>query len=83
MAAEFGPKMIRVNSLSPGPISTRATSGIGHFDILLNRAVELAPEHHLVSLEEVGAFAAFLVCDGAKSITAGIHYVDRGYHIFG
>jgi len=61
MAAEFGPKMIRVNSLSPGPISTRATSGIGHFDILLNRAVELAPEHHLVSIEEVGAFAAFLV----------------------
>jgi len=83
MAAEFGLKMIRVNSLSPGPISTRATSGIGHFDILMNRAVELAPEHHLVSLEEVGAFAAFLVCDGAKSITAGIHYVDRGYHIVG
>ena len=83
MAAEFGPKMIRVNTLSPGPISTRTASRNDHFDALMKRAVELASEHHLVSLEEVGAFAAFLVCDGAKSITAGIHYVDRGYHIVG
>ncbi len=81
MAAELGPKMIRVNSLSPGPISTRAASGIEHFDALMERAVELAPEHHLVSIEDVGAFAAFLVADGAKSITGGVHYVDGGYHI--
>jgi len=83
MAAEFGPKMIRVNSLSPGPISTRPASGIGHFDAPMNRAVELASEHHLVSIEDVGAFVAFLVCDGAKSITGGVHYVDSGYYIVG
>ncbi len=47
----------------------------------MERAVSLAPEHHLVSIEDVGAFAAFLVSDGAKSITGGIHYVDGGYHI--
>jgi len=81
MAAELGPKMIRVNSLSPGPISTRAASGIDHFDDLMKRAVDLAPEHHLVSIEDVGSFAAFLVSDGAKSITGGVHYVDGRYHI--
>lgn len=81
MSAELGPKMIRVNCLSPGPILTRAASGIDHFDALMERAVSLAPEHHLVSIEDVGAFAAFLVCDGAKTITGGIHYVDGGYHI--
>ncbi|MCX5812618.1 MAG: enoyl-ACP reductase FabI [Proteobacteria bacterium] len=81
MAAELGPKMIRVNCLSPGPILTRAASGIDHFDDLMERAVSLAPEHHLVSIEDVGAFAAFLVSDGAKTITGGIHYVDGGYHI--
>ena len=81
MAAELGPKMIRVNCLSPGPISTRAASGIDHFDALMERAVELAPEHQLVSTEDVGAFAAFLVCDAAMSITGGIHYIDGGYHI--
>lgn len=81
MAAELGPKMIRVNCLSPGPILTRAASGIEHFDDLMERAVSLAPEHHLVSIEDVGAFAAFLVSDGAKTITGGIHYVDGGYHI--
>lgn len=81
MAAELGPKMIRVNCLSPGPISTRAASGIEHFDDLMARAASLAPEHHLVSIEDVGAFAAFLVSNGAKTITGGIHYVDGGYHI--
>jgi len=81
LAAELGPKMIRVNSLSPGPISTRAASGIDHFDSLMQRAVELAPEHQLVSIEDVGAFAAFLVADAARSITGGVHYIDGGYHI--
>ena len=83
LAAELGPKGIRVNSLSPGPIATRAASGIGHFDNLMERAVERAPEHHLVSIEDVGGYATFLVSDAAKSITGGVHYVDGGYHIVG
>jgi enoyl-[acyl-carrier protein] reductase I len=81
MASELGPKMIRVNSISPGPIMTRAASGIDHFDALMERAVSLAPEHHLVSIEDVGAFAAFLAGDAAGTITGGVHYIDGGYHI--
>ncbi|MBA4418617.1 MAG: enoyl-[acyl-carrier-protein] reductase FabI [Syntrophus sp. (in: bacteria)] len=83
MAAELGPKMIRVNSISPGPILTRAASGIDHFDELMAQAVAHAPEHHLVTIDDVGAFAAFLVSDRAKSITGGVHYIDGGYHIVG
>lgn len=83
MAAELGPKMIRVNSISPGPILTRAASGIEHFDELMERAVSLAPEHHLVTIEDVGALAAFLVSDRAQSITGGVHYIDGGFHIVG
>ena len=83
MAAELGSKMIRVNSISPGPIYTRAGSGIGHFDELMEHAVSIAPEHHLVTIEDVGALAAFLVSDRAQSITGGVHYIDGGFHIVG
>ena len=51
MALELGPAGIRVNALSPGPVKTRAASGIEHFDELLERAVREAPEHRLVTLE--------------------------------
>ena len=72
---------IRVNALSPGPVKTRAASGIDHFDELLERAVREAPEHRLVTLDDVGAYAAFLVSDAAKAITGNIAYVDAGYHV--
>ena len=65
MAVELGGKHIRVNALSPGPVATRAASGIDRFDELLQRAAERAPEHMLVSLDDVGAYAAFLVSDAA------------------
>jgi enoyl-[acyl-carrier protein] reductase I len=80
-AAELGPKGIRVNSISPGPIRTRAASGISRFDELLERAAKRAPRRQLVTIEEVGATAAFLVSDGARSVTGGVHYVDAGYNI--
>lgn len=83
MAAELGPKGIRVHAISPGPLKTRAASGIDRFDELLERAAERAPKHHLVSIEDVGALAAFLVGDWAKSLTGGTIYVDAGYHIIG
>ena len=83
MAAELGPKGIRVNSISPGPIRTRAASGISRFDELLEKAAKRAPKRQLVTIEEVGATAAFLVSDGARSITGGVHYVDGGYNIVG
>lgn len=83
MAVELGAKNIRVNALSPGPIATRAASGIEHFDALLERAAQQAPEHRLVTLDDVGAIAAFLVSDEAKAITGNIAYVDAGYHVLG
>ncbi len=83
MAAELGPKRIRVNSISPGPIMTRAASGIEHFDELMERAVAGAPEHHLVTIEDVGSLAAFLVGDRSKSITGDVHYIDGGFHVMG
>jgi enoyl-[acyl-carrier protein] reductase I len=83
MAVELGDKHIRVNALSPGPVATRAASGIDHFDELLQRAAARAPEHMLVSLDDVGAYAAFLVSDAAKAITGTIAYVDAGYHVVG
>jgi enoyl-[acyl-carrier protein] reductase I len=83
MAVDLGPRHIRVNALSPGPVATRAASGIAHFDELLQRAVEQAPEHRLVTVDEVGALAAFLVNDEPKAITGNIAYVDAGYHVVG
>jgi enoyl-[acyl-carrier protein] reductase I len=58
MALELGPGGIRVNALSPGPVKTRAASGIDQFDALLERAAREAPEHRLVTLDDVGAYAA-------------------------
>jgi enoyl-[acyl-carrier protein] reductase I len=77
-AAELGPKQIRANAISPGPISTRAASGIAHFDELLATEAAAAPEHQLVDIEDVGALAAFLVSDGARRITGTIIPVDGG-----
>ena len=81
LAAELGSKGIRVNTLSPGPLSTRAASGIDHFDALMEKAAVKAPEHRLVSIEEVGAVASFLVSDLGRSITGDRIYVDAGYHV--
>ena len=83
MAVELGPEHIRVNALSPGPVATRAASGIEHFDELLERAAKEAPEHKLITIDDVGALAAFLVSDEAKAITGNISYVDAGYHVLG
>jgi len=83
MAAELGPKGIRVHALSPGPLKTRAASGIGHFDELLNAAAARAPTHQLASIDDVGAYAAFLASAEAANVTGGIHYIDGGYHIVG
>lgn len=81
MAAELGSKGIRVHALSPGPLKTRAASGILHFDELMNRAADGAPTHHLATIEDIGAFAAFLSSDAAANITGSVHYIDGGYHI--
>jgi enoyl-[acyl-carrier protein] reductase I len=81
LAVELGPKGIRVNALSPGPLRTRAASGIDHFDELIDQARARAPERHLVTIEDVGAIAADLVSDAAHSVTGNITFVDAGYHV--
>jgi enoyl-[acyl-carrier protein] reductase I len=83
MAAELGPKRIRVHALSPGPLKTRAASGIDRFDELLERTRARTPEHQLVSIDDVGNVAAFLVSDAAAALTGNIEYIDGGYHILG
>ncbi len=83
MAAELGPKKIRVHAISPGPLKTRAASGIDRFDELLERAAALAPEHQSVTIADVGAVAAFLVSDAAQALTGSTSYVDAGYNIIG
>jgi enoyl-[acyl-carrier protein] reductase I len=83
MAAELGPKGISVHALSPGPIKTRAASGLEEFDALLEDAAARAPTHQLVSIEQVGAYAAFLASEEAGNITGGVHYIDGGYHVVG
>lgn len=80
-AAELGPQGISVHALSPGPLKTRAASGIGHFDDLLDAAAEKAPMHTLVSIEDVGAVAAFLASREARHLTGGVHEIDSGYSI--
>ncbi len=83
LASELGPKGIRVHAISPGPIKTRAASGIDHFDELMERAAKRAPERSLVSIEDVGVATAVLATDYAKLITGETVYVEGGYHILG
>ncbi|WP_094461890.1 enoyl-ACP reductase FabI [Pannonibacter phragmitetus] len=80
-AAELGPQGIRVHALSPGPLKTRAASGIGHFDELLSLASERAPTHQLATIEDVGAMAAFLASPAARNLTGGVHDIDGGFSI--
>jgi enoyl-[acyl-carrier protein] reductase I len=81
MAAELGPKGIRVHAISPGPLATRAASGIPEFDALLDKAKGKAPARSLVSIDDVGVATAFLAHDAARLITGETLYVDGGYHI--
>lgn len=81
VAAELGPKGIRAHAISPGPLKTRAASGISDFDELLKKAESKAPTHSLVSIDDVGLAVAFLALDGARLMTGDTIYVDGGYHI--
>lgn len=81
LAAELGPKGIRVHAISPGPLATRAASGIPEFDELLDKAKEKAPARSLVSIDDVGVATAFLAHDAARLVTGQTLYVDGGYHI--
>ena len=83
MAHELGPKGIRVLALSPGPLKTRAASGIDRFDELMELAAAKAPTHQLATIDDCGSMAAFLVSDLAKAVTGTTIFIDGGYHIVG
>ncbi|PSC05442.1 enoyl-[acyl-carrier-protein] reductase FabI [Alsobacter soli] len=83
LASELGPRGVRVNVLSPGAMATRAAGGIASFDDMLEEAAERSPMGRLATIEDVGATAAFLASDGARSITGETIHVDAGYHIMG
>ena len=83
LAAELGAQGIRVHAISPGPMATRAGSGLKDFDALLQDSAARSPLRRLVTIDEVGALAAFLVSDAAAGMTGNESYVDGGYHIVG
>jgi len=83
LAADLGPRGIRVNAISAGPIKTLAAAGIGGFRKMLGRVAAAAPLRRNVTLEDVGNAAAFLCSDLAAGITGEITYVDAGFHTVG
>ena len=83
LAYELGPRGIRVHPVSPGPLKTRAASGLKDFDLLLNAAMQRAPVGELVDIMDVGFACAYLATPYARRITGGTVYVDGGMHIMG
>lgn len=83
LAHELGPKGIRVNAISAGPIKTRAASGIEHFDEILVGSSAKAPLRRTVDACEVGRVSVLLASDYAASITGEIVHADAGFHVAG
>jgi enoyl-[acyl-carrier protein] reductase I len=83
LAAELGPQRIRVHAISPGPLQTRAASGLKDFDRLLDEARRRAPLGELVDILDVGRLCAYLAGPAGRGITGDVLYVDAGTHIMG
>lgn len=81
LAYELGPRRIRVHAISPGPLKTRAASGLKDFELLLNEAAHKAPLGELVDIMDVGYACAYLATPFAHRITGGTVYVDGGTNI--
>ena len=81
LAHELGPQGIRVHAISPGPLKTRAASGIADFDSLLEEAAQRAPARQLVTIDDVGIACASLATDAARLITGDTIYIDGGLHV--
>jgi enoyl-[acyl-carrier protein] reductase I len=83
LANDLGPRNIRVNAISAGPIKTLAASGIGDFRYILKWNEYNAPLRRNVTIEDVGGSALYLLSDLASGVTGETHHVDGGYHIIG
>ena len=81
LAADLGPRGIRVNAISAGPIKTLASAGIAGFSKILKHVETFAPLRRNVTIDDVGNAAAFLLSDLAAGITAGTLYVDGGFNV--
>jgi enoyl-[acyl-carrier protein] reductase I len=81
LAYELGPQGIRVHAISPGPLKTRAASGLKDFELLLNEAAQKAPVGELVDIMDVGFTCAYLATPFARRVTGGTVYVDGGANI--
>ena len=83
LAADLGPKNIRVNAISAGPIKTLAASGIGDFRYILKWNEYNAPLRRTVTTEEVGDSGLYFLSDLSRGVTGEVHHVDSGYHVVG
>jgi len=81
LAYELGPQGIRVHPISPGPLKTRAASGLKDFDMMLNDAIQRAPVGELVDIMDVGFTCAYLATPYARRLTGQTIYVDGGVNI--
>ncbi|MFL5091178.1 MAG: SDR family oxidoreductase, partial [Xanthobacteraceae bacterium] len=81
LAADFGPKRIRVNAISAGPVRTLAGAGIADARLMFNFQQQHAPLRRSVALEEIGGAALYLLSDLSTGVTGDTHYVDGGYNI--
>lgn len=81
LAVELGEQQIRVNAISPGTIATRAASGIEGFNQLMQQVQAKSAMKQIVTAQDVGHMAAFLVSDLSRHVTGGVHYVDAGYEV--
>ena len=81
LAAELGPKNISVNAVSPGPVMTRAASGVAGFDDLMKKSIEKAPQHVLVTPDEIGISLAMLASASMRKVTGEVIFIDGGFHI--
>lgn len=81
LAYELGPRKIRVHAISPGPLKTRAASGLRDFDLLLNEAVKRAPVGELVDIMDIGFACAYLATPYARRMTGETLYIDGGVNI--
>jgi len=83
LAHELGPQGIRVHAISPGPVKTRAASGLTDFDKMMVEVAERAPVHQLATIQDVGIATACLATHAARMITGSTLYIDGGYNVMG
>jgi enoyl-[acyl-carrier protein] reductase I len=81
LAVDFGPKNVRVNAISAGPVRTLAGAGVSDARLMFNYQRDNAPLRKAIGIEDVGGAALYLLSDLSRAVTGEIHYVDAGYNV--